>query len=107
MELKDLISICEIKEKQIKACFSYYRKRLGEDEMKSVRSVTSMYAKTMAEGFLKAHEQFFENEQNKVEFLRYASSVGANKPHSGYRFLEELYSLVATKENEKQDIENN
>lgn len=106
MELKDLISICEIKERQVEACFAYYRKRLGDDEMKSVQSMTTQYAKSLANSFFNVHREILENEQNKVEFFRYASSLGANKPHSGYRFLEEFYNLVANMKNAQDEIEN-
>ena len=105
MDFNDLIPIFEVKEKQVKACFSYYCKRLGDDEMKSVQSMTTMYAKSLADSFFKARKEQFENEQIKVEFFRYVSSLGANKSHSGYRFLEELYNLVANMKNTQDEKE--
>ncbi|MBQ8443792.1 MAG: hypothetical protein IJX25_00350 [Clostridia bacterium] len=87
---RQIVSLAAAQEQQVRAYFIYYLKKMGKEEALTVWEMTSNYARRLATAFLRQHENFFENEENKQKIANKIARLGADKPHSGYKFWEEL-----------------
>ena len=92
---QQILSLGGVKEAQVKAFFSYYYKLLGEDYEKDIQEKTTGYAYTLARSFIAKHKEFFDNNKNRIEFYNEMRIMGADKPHSGHRFWEQMYTAVS------------
>lgn len=91
MELKELISLADIKERQAKAYAEYYlSKNDSKIAIDDFQESLDNYCKQMAISFVSKHRQIIED-CLLIPFKRYISSLQADHLHSGYRFYEALY----------------
>lgn len=89
--LEKLKSLIEVREQQVFAFNCFYADKLSN---KDLQSAIDEYSLNLATDFIKKHKEDLNNSEIKTNLMRYLSSVGANKPYSGYRFYETLYKQL-------------
>jgi len=96
MDIRDLIDLADIKEKQALALLTHYIPKLENDEIqeKDIQAIIDNYCNNMAESFIENHKADLLEKQLNWQFRSYLLGKGADKPHSGHRFHEALYRKI-------------
>ena len=97
--IQQILSLGDVKEAQVKAFFSFYWDKLGEDYENIIQEKTTDYANSLAKSFILNYKEFFDNRQNRIEFYNKMHDIGAHRHHSGNKFCEALYKEVISMEN--------
>ena len=93
-ETQNIIALAMVKEEQVKAFLAVGLKNY-EDKISLLQALTTEYARNLADSFIEKHKDFFGERENRIAIYHHAATLCADKPHSGYRFWEELYKKVA------------
>ncbi len=107
MDIRDLIELADIKERQALALLTHYIPKLENNEIneKEVQENIDNYCDNMAETFLENHKEDLKDKQLNWQFGSYLLVKGADKPHSGYRFYEALYRKMSVVNKDDEEIE--
>lgn len=103
---KDLIiNIGNIKESQVFAFFTARLDTLGTDNLNLIQIETALYAKNLADSFIKDYNDFFEKEENKIAILRYIDNTKQSNTRR-QRFWEEVDNQINQNINNLEDSNN-
>lgn len=93
MDIRDLIYLADIKEKQALAMLDFYIPKFVNDEIKEkeLQEIIDSYCNNMADNFMETYKETLLDEQLNWQFRSHMQVKGADKPHSGHRFYEALY----------------
>ena len=91
MTLEKAIELFDVREKQALAFCEIYKDKLDYEDL---QKAIDIYCNNMAESFIETYKQFFSSEDFRIQFKIYLRSIGADKPHSGKRFHEVMYSQI-------------
>ena len=99
MDLKNLIDLADVKEKQAFAFTSIYNGKVSNEEL---QKGIDDYCSQMADSFIAEHGEKLLNDELRINLRRHICNIGADKKHSGHRFYEALYNKLNTLENNKK-----
>ena len=91
MDLKTIIDLCDVKEKQAFALTAYLN---GKVEISELQKQVDSYCVNLANSFLSQHQAHLQDKTILIGLRRYIVSIGANNKHSGHRFYEALYTQL-------------
>ena len=98
MDLKTIIDLCDVKEKQAFALTSYLN---GKVEISELQKQVDSYCVNLANSFILEHQKHLKDITIISGLKRHIWAIGANSQHSGHRFYEALYIQLINFENKQ------
>ncbi len=99
MDLKVIIDLCDVKEKQAFALTGYLNSK--KVEISELQSQVDSYCVNLANSFISQHQAHLCDKTILNGLKRHILSIGANNKHSGHRFYEALYIQLINFENKQ------
>lgn len=99
MDIKRLISIGNVKEKQALAFTEIYMDKMKEADF---QDALNNYCEQMALNFIEKYHDFLFQDEIKDDLRKYIINIGADKEHSGKRFYEALYKIMYVNKKERK-----
>ncbi len=96
MTLKDLIDLGDVREKQAFAMTSFFAGKVNNERL---QNAVDAYCDNLARSFISKYKSELQDKELLFGLRKHILSIGADKPHSGNRFYEELYKKLNYNEN--------
>lgn len=97
MKFEHIYDIIDLKDSQVKAYIEVCLQQKKNDDRISIELIQTLatsYAQNLTQTFIENYREILCDEENKIRVRKYLASRGADKPHSGNRFSEELYKAL-------------